>query len=83
MKLYLVNTFKNEGWGTRFDNNYDVLIEQVLFKNRYRALKYIKSYGWKLHKGIPWEDGSGNKVTIYHNSVFNNIHWQLIEIEAE
>lgn len=83
MKLYLVNTFENEGWGTRFDNNYDVLIEQVLFKNRYRALKHIKSYGYEMTKGLSGQDSRGNKATFYY--VFNggHIHWQLIEIEVE
>lgn len=82
MHYYLVNTYENEGWGTRIDN-YDVLIEQVLFKNRYRALKHIKSYGYELTKGLSGQDSRGNKVTFYY--VFNGgcIHWQLIEIKVE
>jgi hypothetical protein len=82
MHYYLVNTFENNGWGTRIDNQ-ETLLEQALFKNRYRAIKHIKSYGYEIDRGINSKDQRGNRLTLYTQKDSGYLSWKIIEIEVE
>lgn len=82
MECFLVNTYWNKGWGSRFDNH-DKLWSQRLFKNRYRAIQHIKSYGYLLNKGRRWETSEGFPCTIYNSTEEPRYTWHLIRMEVE
>ena len=83
MTVYLVNTFENKGWGM-YHNNHDVLIAQAVFKNKYRAMKYIKDHGYGLYKGRNSKDERGNSVTEYRAKTQGTyLYFTLTHIEVE
>lgn len=82
MPYFLVNVYRNPGWGTRIDNEYKFQYNAGLCKNRYRAMKMMKDYGYPLTKGVSSQDDLGRHTTIYYADD-NQLMFEVVQIEVE